>query len=52
MRSPTYYLKIDLGEHDAFGKAQWVSSVRGATPFETNIEAQGVENKCRERLAC
>jgi hypothetical protein len=44
MRSPTHYLKIDLWEHNAFGKAQWLSSVRGATPFETNIEAVGVKS--------
>jgi hypothetical protein len=44
MRSPTHYLKIDLGEHDAFGKAQWLSSVRGATAFETNVEALGVKS--------
>ena len=41
MRSPTHYLKIDLGERDAFGKAQWLSSVHGATPFETNAESMG-----------
>ena len=44
MRSPTHYLKIDLGERDAFGKAQWLSSMHGATPFETNVEALGVKN--------
>ncbi len=44
MRSPTHYLKIDFGEHDAFGKAQWLSSVRGATAFETSIEALGVKS--------
>jgi hypothetical protein len=44
IRSPTHYLKIDLGENDAFGKAQWLSSVRGATPFETNVEALGVRS--------
>ena len=44
IRLPTHYLKFDLGENDAFGKAQWLSSVRGATPFETNIEALGVKS--------
>jgi hypothetical protein len=44
MRSPTRYLKIDLGENDAFGKAQWLSSVRGSTPFETSVEALGVKS--------
>ena len=44
VRSPTHYLKIDLGEHDAFGKAQWLSSVRGATPFETNVDALSVKS--------
>ena len=44
MKSPTHYLKIDLGENDAFSKAQWLPSVHGATPFETNVEALGVKS--------
>jgi hypothetical protein len=44
MKSPTHYLKIDLGENDAFSRAQWLPSVRGATPFETNVEALGVKS--------
>ena len=44
IRSPTHYLLIDLGENDVFCKAQWLSSVRGATPFETNVEALGVKS--------
>jgi hypothetical protein len=44
MKSPTHYLNIDLGENDAFSKAQWLPSMRGATPFETNVEALGVKS--------
>jgi hypothetical protein len=44
MGSPTQYLKIDLGEHDAFSKAQWLDSIRGATPFRSNVAAKGVKD--------
>jgi hypothetical protein len=29
---------------DAFGKALWLPSVRDATPFKTNVEAQSAKN--------
>jgi hypothetical protein len=44
MNKEMHYLKIDLSMQDAFGKALWLPSVRDATPFNTNIEAQGVRN--------
>jgi hypothetical protein len=44
MNKEMHYLKIDLSMQDAFGKAQWLPSVRDATPFKTNVEAQGVKN--------
>lgn len=44
MNAEMHYLKIDLSIPDAFGKAVWLHSVRDATPFETNVEAQSVKN--------
>lgn len=42
MNSPIQYLKIDLGEKDAFTKAKWKNSLQGATPFRSNVAATGV----------
>lgn len=42
MTSPVQYLKIDLGERDAFRRAQWEDSIHEATPFRSNVAATGV----------
>jgi hypothetical protein len=34
---------IESEHRGAFGKAQWLSSVRDATAFETNVEAPGLK---------
>jgi hypothetical protein len=42
MNAPIQYLKIDLGEKDAFTHAEWKDSLQGATPFRSNVAATGV----------
>jgi hypothetical protein len=44
MNLPIQYLKIDLGERDAFTRAQWKDAIHEATPFRSNLAATGVRD--------
>lgn len=44
MASLILYLKIDLGEPDAFGRARWAESKQGATAFRSEVAAKGVKS--------
>ncbi len=42
MTSSILYLKINLGEPDAFGRARWAESKQEATAFRSEVAAKGV----------
>jgi hypothetical protein len=44
MTSSILYLKIDLGTPNAFGRAQWSKSKKGATVFRSEVAAKGVKS--------
>jgi len=48
MTSSVLYLKIDLGEPDAFGRARWAESKQEATAFRSEVAAKGVKSMMRE----
>jgi hypothetical protein len=48
MPSSIRYLKIDLGESDAFGRARWADSKHEATAFRSEVAAKGVKSMMPE----
>jgi hypothetical protein len=48
MTSSILYLKIDLGEPDAFGRARWADSKQEATAFRSEVAAKGVKSMMPE----